>query len=341
MEGADRVALPAHVRRASTSRRWRSSRSAPREGRVRRGARRAAAADERVVLLTGDLGFNALEPFAERFPDRFFNVGVAEQNMVGIATGLAEAGFVPYVYSIATFASMRPVRVHPQRPGAARAAGAHRRHGRRARLRPQRLHALRARGHRAHARAAGADDRSRRPTPTRRGARVAARGDAGAAGVLPPRARTAAPVPGLDGRFAVGRAELIGERRRRRDRRGRAASRTRPSRPPSGSEPTASTPPLPSSSSFNPAPTDDLARAAGAGAGRAHGRGALPRRRPRLARLRRSSPSAGSTAASCAAAIGQMPRGQSGSREHLLSAHGIGGPQLAASALRALSLVAG
>ena len=56
-----------------------------------------AERDERVVLLTGDLGFMVLEPFAERFPDRFFNVGVAEQNMVGLATGLAEAGFVPFV----------------------------------------------------------------------------------------------------------------------------------------------------------------------------------------------------------------------------------------------------
>jgi len=64
--------------------------------------------DERVMLLTGDLGFAAVEPFAERFPDRFVNVGVAEQNMVGVATGLAEAGFTPYVYSISTFASMRP-----------------------------------------------------------------------------------------------------------------------------------------------------------------------------------------------------------------------------------------
>jgi transketolase len=63
--------------------------------------------DERIVLLTGDLGFTVLEPFAGRFPDRFFNLGVAEQNMVGVATGLAEAGFTPYVYSIATFASMR------------------------------------------------------------------------------------------------------------------------------------------------------------------------------------------------------------------------------------------
>jgi transketolase len=49
----------------------------------------------------------ALEPFAERFPSRFFNAGVAEQNMVGMATGLADAGFIPFVYSIATFAALR------------------------------------------------------------------------------------------------------------------------------------------------------------------------------------------------------------------------------------------
>jgi transketolase len=66
-----------------------------------------AATDERIVLLTGDLGFAVLEPFAERYPDRFFNAGVAEQNMIGMATGLADAGYTPYVYSIATFASMR------------------------------------------------------------------------------------------------------------------------------------------------------------------------------------------------------------------------------------------
>jgi transketolase len=60
------------------------------------------------MLLTGDLGFAAIEPFAETFPDRFYNVGVAEQNMLGIATGLAEAGFLPFVYSIAPFATRRP-----------------------------------------------------------------------------------------------------------------------------------------------------------------------------------------------------------------------------------------
>ncbi|MBE2317430.1 1-deoxy-D-xylulose-5-phosphate synthase [Solirubrobacter sp. CPCC 204708] len=72
------------------------------------GILQLAERDDRVALLTGDLGFTVLEPFAERFPDRFFNVGVAEQNMIGVATGLAEAGMVPFAYSIATFASLRP-----------------------------------------------------------------------------------------------------------------------------------------------------------------------------------------------------------------------------------------
>jgi transketolase len=67
-----------------------------------------AAHDRRVLLLTGDLGYMALEGFAEKFPDRFINVGVAEQNMVGLATGLAEAGFIPFVYSITPFAVLRP-----------------------------------------------------------------------------------------------------------------------------------------------------------------------------------------------------------------------------------------
>ncbi len=66
-----------------------------------------AASDPRVMLLTGDLGYMALEPFAEAHPGRFLNVGVAEQNMVGLATGLAEAGRVPFVYSIVTFATLR------------------------------------------------------------------------------------------------------------------------------------------------------------------------------------------------------------------------------------------
>lgn len=66
-----------------------------------------AERDRRVLLLSADLGFMALEPFAERNPKQFLNVGVAEQNMVGVACGLADAGFLPFIYSIATFASMR------------------------------------------------------------------------------------------------------------------------------------------------------------------------------------------------------------------------------------------
>lgn len=60
------------------------------------------------MLLTGDLGFMLMEPFIQKFPNRFMNVGVAEQNMVGIATGLAEAGMIPYIYSITPFAVLRP-----------------------------------------------------------------------------------------------------------------------------------------------------------------------------------------------------------------------------------------
>jgi transketolase len=67
-----------------------------------------AEQDERILLLTGDLGYLVLDAFIQKFPRRFFNLGVAEQNMVGVATGLAEAGFVPFVYSISPFAALRP-----------------------------------------------------------------------------------------------------------------------------------------------------------------------------------------------------------------------------------------
>jgi len=67
-----------------------------------------AAGDDRVMFVTGDLGWSVVEKFAKRFPKRFINAGVAEADAVGIATGLALEGFVPFVYSIATFTSMRP-----------------------------------------------------------------------------------------------------------------------------------------------------------------------------------------------------------------------------------------
>jgi transketolase len=66
-----------------------------------------AEADERINLVVGDLGFGAVEPFARRFPDRFLNAGVAEQNMTGIAAGMALSGKVVFTYSIANFPTLR------------------------------------------------------------------------------------------------------------------------------------------------------------------------------------------------------------------------------------------
>jgi transketolase len=66
-----------------------------------------AATDARVSLVVGDIGFGAVEPFARRFPDRFVNAGVAEQNMTGIATGMALTGKVVFTYSIANFPTIR------------------------------------------------------------------------------------------------------------------------------------------------------------------------------------------------------------------------------------------
>jgi len=68
---------------------------------------RLATRDRRVWLLTGDLGFSVLEPFRDRFPDRYVNVGVAEQNMTGVAAGLAGCGQIVFTYSIANFPTLR------------------------------------------------------------------------------------------------------------------------------------------------------------------------------------------------------------------------------------------
>jgi transketolase len=66
-----------------------------------------AEQDPNIWLLTGDLGFSVLEPFALKFPERYVNVGVAEQNMTGIAAGLAMSGKTVLTYSIANFPLLR------------------------------------------------------------------------------------------------------------------------------------------------------------------------------------------------------------------------------------------
>ncbi len=67
----------------------------------------AAGNSNNIALVVGDLGFGVVEPFAKKFPNRFFNAGVAEQNMMGLAAGLASEGFQVFVYSIANFPTFR------------------------------------------------------------------------------------------------------------------------------------------------------------------------------------------------------------------------------------------
>lgn len=66
-----------------------------------------AATNEQIALVVGDLGYHVVEPFAERFPERFVNAGVAEQNMTGLAAGMASEGFHVFTYSIANFPTFR------------------------------------------------------------------------------------------------------------------------------------------------------------------------------------------------------------------------------------------
>lgn len=66
-----------------------------------------ATTNERIFLVVGDLGYSVVEKFAEMFPDRYINVGVAEQNMAGVASGLALSGYIVYIYSIGNFPTLR------------------------------------------------------------------------------------------------------------------------------------------------------------------------------------------------------------------------------------------
>jgi transketolase len=67
----------------------------------------AARQDERIVLLSGDHGYALFDEFRSALPDRFLNCGIAEQNMVGVAAGMAKAGLRPVVYGLASFIPMR------------------------------------------------------------------------------------------------------------------------------------------------------------------------------------------------------------------------------------------
>ena len=66
-----------------------------------------AKRDKRVFMILADIGYGEIEPFAEAFPERFINCGVAEQNMTGVACGVAMEGNIAVTYSIANFPTLR------------------------------------------------------------------------------------------------------------------------------------------------------------------------------------------------------------------------------------------
>jgi len=67
-----------------------------------------AEKDNKIVLIVPDVGFNYIEKFQKKFPEKFFNFGVTEQSTMIIAAGLALSGFKPYLYSMINFVVFRP-----------------------------------------------------------------------------------------------------------------------------------------------------------------------------------------------------------------------------------------
>lgn len=66
-----------------------------------------ALTDPKVLLLTGDHGYQLFDTFRKQCPDQYINAGIAEQNMIGMAAGLARVGFRPFVYGLASFIPIR------------------------------------------------------------------------------------------------------------------------------------------------------------------------------------------------------------------------------------------
>src|SRR3989344_2716040 len=66
-----------------------------------------AGKNKDIILVSGDLGFNVLDSYIKRFPKQYLNAGVSEQNMTGVAAGMAMEGKIPIIYSIVPFVTMR------------------------------------------------------------------------------------------------------------------------------------------------------------------------------------------------------------------------------------------
>jgi len=64
--------------------------------------------DKKVILLVGDIGYGIFDDFRKNHPDRFYNMGICEQSIIGFASGLALEGLKPWVYTITPFLIERP-----------------------------------------------------------------------------------------------------------------------------------------------------------------------------------------------------------------------------------------
>jgi len=64
--------------------------------------------DDRIYVLSGDIGYRVFDEFRERHPDRFINIGICEQSMIGVSAGMALEGLQPWVYTITPFLIERP-----------------------------------------------------------------------------------------------------------------------------------------------------------------------------------------------------------------------------------------
>ncbi len=67
-----------------------------------------AEGDRAVYLLVGDIGYGIFDAFRSKFPERFINLGICEQSLIGVAAGMALEGLKPYVYTITPFLIERP-----------------------------------------------------------------------------------------------------------------------------------------------------------------------------------------------------------------------------------------
>ena len=64
--------------------------------------------DKNIILIVGDIGYKIFDKYRSKFPDRFINIGICEQSMIGVAAGMALKGLKPYVYTITPFLIERP-----------------------------------------------------------------------------------------------------------------------------------------------------------------------------------------------------------------------------------------